>query len=75
MQLSNNAASAFFPLYQLRPERALVRTFAQTEQTDEDVPFRVFVRQESLPASVGGVVPAEQLDRLRADLMMNLVDL
>ena len=75
MQLSDDAASALLPPDQLRPERALVRTFAQTEQPDQNVAFRVLVRQERLPASVGGVVPAEQLNRLRADLMMNLVDL
>ena len=75
MQLSDDAASALLPPDQLRPERALVGTLPQTKQSNEDIPFRILVRQERLPAAVRSVVATEELDGLRTDLVVNLVDL
>lgn len=75
MQLSDDAASALLPPDQLRPERALVRALPQSKEANEDIPLRILVGQERLPAPVCGVVAAKQLHRLRADLVMDFVDL
>ena len=47
----------------------------QAQQADEDVLFGILVRQERLPAAVRSVVATEELDGLRTDLVVNLVDL
>ena len=75
MQLSDDAAAPLVSPHQLRPERALVGTLPQTKQSNEDIPFRILVRQERLPAAVRSVVATEELDGLRTDLVVNLVDL
>ena len=75
MQLSYDAAAALLPRDQLRPERALVRALPQAKEANEDIPLRILVGQERLPASVCGVVPAKQLHGLRTDLVVNFVDL
>ena len=47
---------------------------SQAQQRDEDVLLRVLVGQEGLPAAVGGVVAAHELDLVRADFVLDLVD-
>ena len=61
MQLSDDAAAALLPPHQLRPERALVGTLPQTKKANEDIPFRILVRQERLPAPVRSIVATEEL--------------
>ena len=63
VELSYNRAP---PALQFAPER-LRRTFAQPQQPDEDVLPRIFVRQKCFPATVGRVVPSNELD-LKADI-------
>ena len=69
MELANNGAASL----QLWPV-ALLREFPQSEQPDKDVLLRIFVAEESLPPTVGGVVPSHQLDLIRSDLVVDLLD-
>ena len=47
---------------------------AESQETDEDVLFGVFVGEERLPARVGGVVAAHKLDLGRSDFVLDFVD-
>lgn len=60
MQLADHASLPV--LEKLRTEGPLRREFPQPQQANEDVPIGVLVRQERLPAAVGGVVSADQLE-------------
>ncbi len=55
VQLPNDGTASL----QLWSER-LVRTLAKSQQSDQDVLFWVFIRQESFPTSVGDVVSPYQ---------------
>lgn len=63
VQLADHARLSVFE--QFGAERALGSEFAQPEQTDEDIPVGVFVREECLPSSVGGVIPSDELELVR----------
>ena len=58
VKLPDDTASAFgtFFLCELGAEGAFFGAFAETEETDEDVEFGIFVREEGFPPAVGGVV-------------------
>ena len=56
MQLSHDGAASF----QLCAE-GVRRTFAQSQQTDENVLLWVLVRQEGFPATIGHIVASDQL--------------
>ena len=56
VQLADDGDAAF----QLRTE-GLRGAAAQTQQADQDVLFGILVGEESLPATVGHVVPPHQL--------------
>ena len=75
MQLSDDTAAPLVPPHQLRPERAFVRTLAQSKEADEDISLRILVGQERLPTPICSVVPTEQFHGLRTDLVVYLVDL
>ncbi len=47
---------------QLWAERLLGRQLAETQKADENVQAGVLVRQEGLPAAIGSVVAADELD-------------
>ena len=77
MKLSHNTAPAFVAVspHQFRAERSLVRALSQTQQADEDVTFRVLIREERFPPAIGCVVPAQEFHRLGTDFVMDLMDL
>lgn len=56
VQLPHNRTAPF----QLGSVRVL-GTFAKTQQANENVLFGIFVRKKRLPATIGAVVPADQL--------------
>jgi len=59
MELANNAASSCFGTNELRPESTFLRTFPQSQQANENILFRIFVRQEGFPTSVGDIISAK----------------
>jgi len=59
------ASPATYP--QFRAE-SLGRTFAQSEEADEDILLRVFVRQKRFPAAIGHIVAANKLNLEGANL-------
>ena len=75
VQLADDAHAALRAADELGPEGALVGALAEAEEADEDVALRVFVREERLPAAVRGVVAPEELDGLRPDLVVDLMNL
>jgi hypothetical protein len=77
MELSYNTAPSLIPvlLHKLRAERPFLRTLPQPQQPNEDVLLWIFVRQEGLPPAVGSIVPPQELDGLRADFVVDFVDL
>ena len=75
MQLADDAAAAFWSADELRAECALVGALAKPQEADQDVPLRVFVGEERLPTPIRGIVAPKEFDGLRADLVMNLMDL
>lgn len=56
VQLAHDGHASF----QLRPER-LWGAATQTQQANQDVLLWILVGQEGLPATVGGVIPPNQL--------------
>ncbi len=59
---------------QLLAKRILLGTLAQPQQRDQDILLGVLIREERLPPAVGGIVPPDQLDLVRPDLVLDLVD-
>ncbi len=53
--------------------RPLFRAFAQSQKTDKDVRFRIFVRKECLPSAIRSVISPEKLDVLGSNPVMYLV--
>ena len=47
---------------------------ALPEEAHQDVLLGVLVAEEGLPAAVGRVVPPDQLDLVRSDLVVDLLD-
>lgn len=77
MQLSHYTAPALLTiiLHQFWAECSLVRALSQTQESDEDVALRIFVRKERFPSTIGRVVPSQEFHGLGTDFVMDLVDL
>lgn len=77
MQLLHYTASALISvfLYQFGTERPLFRTLSQPQQTNKDVPLWILVREECLPASICGIITSQELNRLWANFVVDLVNL
>jgi len=59
---------------ELRAEGVRGATLPQSEQADQDILLRVLVGEEGLPATVGGVVAADEFDLRWTDLVLDLVN-
>ena len=77
MQLTHNAAPSYISrfLHQLRTECPFLRAFPKTQQTNQNISFGIFIREESLPATIGGIIAPEELDGFRADFVVDFVEL
>lgn len=77
MQFSHNTAPTLrtILLDELWTEGSVLRALSQPQQADEDIPLWIFVRQERFPPPVRRVISAEKFYRLRADFVVDFVDL
>ena len=48
--------------------------FPQTQQTDENILFRIFVRNEGFPALIGHIISSNQLNIFRLNLEVYFLD-
>ena len=65
VQLADNGAAAL----QLGPER-VGRALSESQETDQDVLLRVFVREERLPTGVSHVVASDQFSLVLTQMNM-----
>ena len=59
---------------QLRTVRVFLRALPEPQQGDQNILFRVLIRQKRLPAAVSHVVPSHELDLRGQDLVLDFVD-
>ena len=69
MQLTNKRALRS----KLRPE-GVRSAFSQSQQTDQNILFGIFIRNECFPSLIGHVISSNQLDIFRLNLEMHLFD-
>jgi hypothetical protein len=62
-----------FTSNELRPERPILTAFAQSEQANQNVFFRIFIGEEGLPAAIRSIIAPKELNRCGPNFMVDLV--
>jgi len=69
-QFADDTASSVNPS-QFFAECAFLGTLSQSEQTDQDILLWIFIREESFPSPICGIISSKQLQRLRSHTLMD----